>query len=160
MRYADIPGTEVEIMIAAEPMVVWELVSDINLPARFSEEFQGAEWLDEPGKGARFLGRNQRKQWEWTTTSTIVWFEPGERFGWIVEDAENPTATWRFDIEPADSGTRLRMSASMGPGPSGVSSSIERNPDREEEIVAGRLREWEVSMRATVEGIRGLAERR
>ena len=32
--------------MAAAPAVVWALVCDIQLPARFSAEFEGAEWLD------------------------------------------------------------------------------------------------------------------
>ena len=38
---------------------VWALVTDIDLPARFSSEFQGATWLDDgPAVGARFVGHN------------------------------------------------------------------------------------------------------
>jgi hypothetical protein len=37
---------EVEIAVAADVAKVWSFVSDINVPAQFSREFQGAEWLD------------------------------------------------------------------------------------------------------------------
>ena len=40
------PGVSVEVDIAATPRHVWEFVSDINLPARFSTEFLGATWIN------------------------------------------------------------------------------------------------------------------
>ena len=39
------PGLTVEVDVDASPERLWELVSDINMPARFSDEFQGAEWV-------------------------------------------------------------------------------------------------------------------
>ena len=45
LRYVDGPSTEVRIDIAAPPER-WTLVTDLELPARFSNEFQGAELLD------------------------------------------------------------------------------------------------------------------
>jgi hypothetical protein len=135
-------------------------VSDINVPARFSGEFRGADWLDQPGLGARFEGRNARQGREWTTTSTVTSYLPGVAFGWTVGDVGNPTATWKFEIEPLDTGSRLRMLATMGPGPSGVLAAIERRPEKEERIIELRLEEWRENMTATVEGIRQLAESR
>ncbi|MDQ1395433.1 MAG: hypothetical protein QOG64_692, partial [Acidimicrobiaceae bacterium] len=46
MRYAEGPSVEVTTRIAAPVAVVWAAVTDINLPAAFSEEFQGAAWVD------------------------------------------------------------------------------------------------------------------
>lgn len=161
VRYADTPAVEVGVDIAAPPRSVWDLVTDINLPARFSTEFQGAEWLDGagPALGSRFLGRNAHDAvGRWQTTCTIVSFEPERTFGWAVGEVDNRTATWRFDLTPAGDGTRLTMWAQMGPGPSGLTPAIEARPDKEELIVARRLEEWRANMEATVAGIRDLAE--
>ena len=46
----------------------------------------------------------------------------------------------------------------MGPAPSGLTPAIVAMPDKEERIVARRLREHEANMRLCVEGIRALAE--
>ena len=161
VRYADKPTVELSVEIAAPGAAVWELVTDINLPARFSTEFRGAEWIDADGPrlGARFVGRNgHRATGEWQTTCTITWFEPERSFGYTVNDIDDPVARWRFDLYPSALGTRLTMWAQMGPGPSGVTHFIDKYPDREQEIVANRLTEWRANMRSTLEGIKALAE--
>jgi hypothetical protein len=160
VKYADGPSIEVEIAIDADPETVWALVCDIELPAEFSPEFQGAEWVTEgPELGARFHGRNKHVAvGEWTTESTVTGFEATRTFEWTVGDLENKTARWRFDLAPDGDGSILTFSAEMGPGQSGLSVAIEAMPDREEEIVANRLVEWETNMTATIEGIKARAE--
>ncbi len=162
MKYADGPTVEVSVEIAASPDAVWPLITDIGLPARFSGELQGAEWLDAdlaPGVGARFVGRNQHAYvGEWETTSTVVTNDPGRVFSWAVADPDAPSATWRFELEPAGDGSRLTQWVRLGPGPSGLSAAIEAMPDREDDIVERRLAEHRENMSATVEGIKALAE--
>ena len=165
MKYADGPTAEVEVEVDAPPERVWPFVIDIDLPGRFSSEFQGAEWRTGadagPALGATFEGRNHHPaRGEWRTTSTIVAFEPQRCFGWAVSDTANPSAEWRFTLEPAGDGGRtiLRQWGRMGPGPSGLTPAIQAMPDKEERIVARRLEEWRTNMQATVEGIKALAE--
>ena len=80
MRYADGPTVEVSRRIAASTDVVWELVSDINVPARFSSEFIGAEWVGEASGGALgacFEGQNRHDAiGSWSTTSTLRTRQP------------------------------------------------------------------------------------
>jgi hypothetical protein len=160
MKYADGPTAEAEVVIDAPVERVWALVTDIELPARFSPEFVGAEWLDEgPALAARFLGRNRHEALgEWETTSWVNRYEPLRSFGWAVSDPDEPSATWWFELEREDAGVRLRQGARMGPAPSGLSIAITAMPDKEERIVARRLEEFERSMRATLDGIKQLAE--
>ncbi|HUP86997.1 MAG TPA: SRPBCC family protein [Acidimicrobiales bacterium] len=168
-RYADGPTVVVSIDVDAPATRVWELVTDINVPARFSPEFQGADWLDDVGDaprlGARFVGRNgHAAQGEWETTSWVNRLEPLRAFGWAVSDPEEPSATWWFELDSADDDNgrpvRLRQGARMGPAPSGLSIAIAAMPDKEERIVARRLEEWQRNMQATLEGIKALAESR
>ncbi|MGH9246546.1 MAG: SRPBCC family protein [Acidimicrobiales bacterium] len=162
MRYADGPTVEVELYVDAPPARVWPLVSDINLPAQFSAEFQGATWLDEatePVAGARFRGRNRDPAiGEWETTSTIVACDRELRFAWAVENPDHPSASWRFELEPDGTGTRLRQWAELGPGPSGLTAAIAARPDKEERIIARRVDAHRANMLATLEGIKALAE--
>ena len=161
VRYAEGPTVEATVDIAAPPPVVWDLVTDINLPARFSAEFQGAEWLDGdlPALEARFKGRNSHAAvGTWETTCTVIWFEQERSFGYAVNDPASPAARWRFNLERSSAGTRLSMWAQMGPGRSGISYFIHKYPDQEEAIVANRLQEWRSNMEATVAGIKKLSE--
>ncbi|MER5539564.1 SRPBCC family protein [Streptomyces mirabilis] len=161
-RYADKPTVEVPIWIAAPPERVWELVSDIELMPRLSDELQSVEWRDgatEPVLGARWVGRSKHEAFgEWATTSHVVEYEPLRVFAWAVEDLDNPTAIWRFTLEPQDGGTLLREWMQMGPGRSGLSFAIDRMPEKEQKIVFVRMREFENNISATLEAIKKLAE--
>ena len=160
MRYADAPTVEVTRHIAAPAGDVWLLVSDINLPARFSSEFTGAEWVGGAhgaALGACFEGHNHHDAiGTWTTTSTVVDCEPGSTFAWAVGDAEDPSAMWRFDLEPDGDGTQVTFAARIGPGPSGLTPAIEAMPDKEERIIERRLGEFRRNMEATLDGIAAL----
>src|SRR4051794_36720821 len=116
VRYDDAPTVEVDALIHAPVERVWAFVIDIGLPARFSPEFLGATWLDDgPAVGARFVGRNHHKAMgEWETTSVVSRYEPMRAFGWHVTDADNPSASWWFELEQEPDGVRLRQGARMG----------------------------------------------
>jgi hypothetical protein len=97
---------------------------------------------------------------EWETVSIVNRYEPMREFGWCVTDVDEPSSTWWFELEQQRDGVRLRQRARMGPAPSGLSIAITAMPDKEERIVARRLEEFEANMRATLEGIKNLAEQR
>lgn len=160
VKYADSPSTQAEVLIAAPPTAVWPYLCDINLPASFSQEFVRAEWIDDgPALGATFRGYNEHEVvGEWSVVCTVTDMRENECFEWTIGDVDNKVARWRFELAPADNGSRLRFCAEMGPGPSGLTPAIERMPDREEDIVARRLSEWKANMIRTIEGIKELAE--
>ena len=157
----DWPTVTVTAHIAAENQRVWELVSDIGLMPTFSDELQSVQWLDgdQPRTGARFAGTNEHPlMGTWTTRSQIIECTPPRVFAWAVGDPEQPAATWCFTLSGAVSGTDVRYTACIGPGRSGVSMLVERDPLRRDEIVANRLGQFERGMAATVAGIKRLAE--
>ncbi|HET9733357.1 MAG TPA: SRPBCC family protein [Acidimicrobiales bacterium] len=160
MRYADGPTAEVEVLVDAPAEVVWALVTDVDLPGRFSGEFKGARWIDDgPGLGARFVGRNEHPALgSWESTSWVTRYEPPRAFGWAVSDPDHPSATWWYSLEPEGGRVRLRHGGRMGPAPSGLTGAITAMPDKEERIIARRLQEWTRGMEATVAGIKALAE--
>lgn len=161
-RYADTPTVEVRTWVDAPPERVWALVSDIGLMPAMSDELQSVEWVDGatgPAVGARFLGRSKHEALgEWATTSEIVEFEPGRVFAWAVGDPAEPSATWRFRVEPRDGGTELSQWMRLGPGRSGLSLAIDRMPEKEQKIVFVRMREFERNMTATLECLKKRAE--
>ncbi|WP_435118677.1 SRPBCC family protein [Amycolatopsis thermoflava] len=161
-RYADTPTVEVRTWVDAQPERVWALVSDIGLMPAMSDELQSVEWVDGatgPAVGARFVGRSKHEALgEWATTSEIVEFEPGRVFAWAVGDPAEPSATWRFRVEPRDGGTELSQWMRLGPGRSGLSLAIDRMPEKEQKIVFVRMREFERNMTATLECLKKRAE--
>ena len=162
LRHRDCPTTQADLMIAAPPAVVWALVCDIQLPARYSSEFDGGEWLDgasSPALGARFTGRNHHPAvGTWQTTSTICEYEPEQVLGWAVGDPGHPAARWRFTLVPESGGTRVTQWVRLGPGPSGITKVIEAMPDKESRSLYRRLAEHQANMTATLAGIKELAE--
>ena len=162
LRHADCPTTEATIDIAASAPAVWTYVSDIQLPARFSSEFVGAEWRDgasRPEVGARFVGRNTHAAiGVWETESTVTACVPARLLEWPVGDLSAPAAVWRFSLEPSGDGTRLTQWVQVGPGRSGINAAIDALPEKESKILRYRLAELQRNMQATLEGIKRLVE--
>ncbi|MDG2211667.1 MAG: nitroreductase family protein [Acidimicrobiales bacterium] len=157
--HRDGAGVTVEIDIDAAPSAVWQFISDINLPARFSDEFQGAEWIStQPEIGATFLGHNHNDHMgDWEVTCHVVDYEENRVFAWNSVDAKQAAAQWRFELIPLAGGTRLRFAMILGPGWSGLTMAIEARPDKEAKIIANRQAGQTDNMRRCVEGIRDLA---
>ncbi len=153
-----IERVEVEALVNAPVDRVWALVTDVDLPSRFSREFQGGEWLDEPGPGATFRGHSKIGDVEWSTTCTVVDFRPGEAFTWVVESVDEPVATWGFTLTGGNEGVVLGMHATLGPAMSPPRAAAAADPGHADEIIARRLRHWTKNMTATVEGLKGCAE--
>jgi nitroreductase len=160
LRFADGPGLFVEVEVAAPPAAVWPLVTDLNAPAAFSEEFLGAEWNDDTrGVGAVFTGRNHHPAvGEWTVPCFVEVCDEPRSFGWCTSDPDDPGARWRFDLEPLGGHTRLRFTYQLGPGASGTTAALSANPGKEGRVLQRRLGEVRANMQRTVEGIRQLAE--
>ncbi len=155
---ADGPGTVVEVDIKAKPAAVWEAITDINLPAKFSEEFRGARWADGaegPALGAEFIGSNVHSAiGEWDVSCFVHEYDEGKRFGWVTSNPENPGAQWCFDVASIAGSTRLRYSLILGPGPSGISAAINAMPDKEPKILTRRVAEHRGNMQRVVDGIK------
>lgn len=162
MRYRDCPTVEVEERIVGDPAVIWALLTDITLPARFSDELQSAEWTGDSDKvavGSVFRGRScDPDLGEWETESVVVEVEPERRWVWNVKGPAGVSATWGFELDPGRDAVRVRQWARMGPGPSGLTFAIEAMPEKEGRIVARRLEQWRRNIAANLAGIRALVE--
>ncbi len=161
IRLDDGPGTWVETVIAAPSDVVWAAVTDLDMPARFSPEYQGGVWTsEERGLGASFIGRNEHEAiGTWEVESWIIAYDDGRTFGWGTSDRENPGAQWTYHLEPQVGGTtKLLYSLTLGPGPSGLTAVIDRMPDKEPRIIERRLAEHHENMTKVLEGIRDVLE--
>ncbi|HVB19495.1 MAG TPA: SRPBCC family protein [Acidimicrobiales bacterium] len=151
-------SVRVDVMIDADVDQVWAVVSDPSMPAAFSEEFVGAEWLDDVAVGARFVGKNQRGDYAWSTTCTMTEYDPPRAFIYVVEDLDDPVATWGFRLSQEEDAVRLTMVATMGPGESPPRTAAAKDPDNAASIIARRLATLERNMVATVEGVKQRCE--
>ena len=163
VRMADGPGVVVETDIAAQLDEVWAAVTDIDLPARFSDEFTGADWdegFDGPALGATFTGRNYLEvMGNWEARCFVDVCEEPVAFGWCTSDPDNPGARWRFELQSLmGGGTRLLYRLLLGPGPSGLTMFIEQNPNKEYRVIANRLRVHRANMQRVVDGIKAHVE--
>lgn len=161
MRMSDLPSCEVSARIAAPPETVWALVSDVTRVGEWGAECVHAQWIDDdsgPAPGARFLGQQVREDRKWETTSVVMEAEPGRTFDWVVGDPDNPSARWRFELTPDDTGTLVIYRVVMGPGPSGLTAVIAQMPEHEERIIDNRLAEHRRNMTGTLAAIKAVAE--
>ena len=94
------------IEIAASPLEVYALVSDVTRTGEWSPICRECWWDegDGPRVGAHFTGRNHDLGRTWETHSTIVAADPGRAFAW---DVNGGLVRWGYLLEPSASGTRL-----------------------------------------------------
>lgn len=148
----------VSVPIAASAERVWEYVSDVNLPSRFSAELVRAEWEGAPGVGSTIRGHMNLNGREWDTESVVVDWRPNEGFMWSVYGPDDPVAEWGFRITPLGAGVLLVMHARLGTARSGLTAAIEARPDKRDDIIAHRMATWRSNMLATIDGVKSLAE--
>jgi Polyketide cyclase / dehydrase and lipid transport len=163
-RVVDGPGVVVEIDVAAKPAEVWKVISDINMPAAFSDEFLGAEWTTDrpPGVGATFRGRNEIPgKFTWDVNCIVTEWNADKTFEWRVTDTEDPGAIWRFDLAEQGAGTRLRMSMVIGQRNNGTAPAALKaardDPANEQKVLNGRRETLKANMQRTVQGVKSLA---
>src|SRR5688572_17616666 len=96
MRMSDRPTVDVCIHIEAPAARVWQLVTDIVLMGQWSPEYQGGEWLDGasgPTVGARFKGRNKRRDREWEGCNRSI---PG--ILWLKSPFPKLSLCWKTEL--------------------------------------------------------------
>lgn len=98
------------VVIDRAPDQVWAAIADVTRMGEWSPECVACRWVgaDGPAVGARFEGDNVlkvagRTLKSWTTTSEVSACEPGRVFEFVAEGM----TTWRYDVQPEGSGTRV-----------------------------------------------------
>lgn len=109
----------VDLVVPAAPDDVYAVVSDVTRIGERSPECHTATWL--PGAaaasvGAVFRGRN-RAGWaaRWSRRCEVVTAEPGRAFAFRtvperLDITRRDATTWRYELAPADGGTRVTHS--------------------------------------------------
>ncbi|MGO8872416.1 MAG: SRPBCC family protein [Acidimicrobiales bacterium] len=113
------PVVDVTTEIAAPPDRVWQLIGDPLAMNGLTAECVEMQWVrgsTGPAVGARFHGRNRSAWRRWTTTCTIVRYEPARAIAWDVAFGPFAVARWSYLLEPG--------------GEAGTTSVRERFEDR------------------------------
>jgi hypothetical protein len=102
-------SVQAEITIDADPVTVYQLITDLPTLASLAEENEAMEWCkgDKVSPGAVFRGHNRNGSHRWSTTCTVTDAEPGRAFAFDVRYAVLPIAHWRYEIVPEGSGCRV-----------------------------------------------------
>ena len=101
------PDVEVTEHVAADPLEVWKLVSDVTRMGSWSPETTACRWVGRatgPSVGARFRGTNKRGPLMWQTTCTVTAADPGRRFAFDVTFGPAAIASWAYDLAPVEGG--------------------------------------------------------
>lgn len=101
---------EVSTEIAADPGVVWRLVSDVTRMGQWSPETTSCRWLGDatgPAVGAKFKGSNRHGFRRWSTACTVTAAEPGKSFSFDVDYGPLAISTWDYRFESTATGSTV-----------------------------------------------------
>jgi hypothetical protein len=105
------PTISVSTEVAADPMVVWSIVTDLPNMGELSPENVGGRWVGGatgPALGARFRGVNRNGEREWWTKVHVVECAEGRRFTFDVRTPFGVRVSrWSYEITPTATGCRL-----------------------------------------------------
>ena len=105
------PTISLSTEVAADPLTVWAMVTDLPRMGEYSPENTGGRWVDGatgPALGARFRGVNRNGDREWWTRVRVVACEPGRRFAFDVRTPFGVRVSrWAYEITPTATGCRL-----------------------------------------------------
>ena len=138
---------EVSRDIAASPAAVYAAISDVTRMGEWSIECHHCEWTGESTSasvGATFDGHNRNGDHEWITQSTVVAADPGRAFAFECSMFDFHYATWGYDIEQIDTGSRVTEWADdFRPDEalemSAKASGVEDRSARNRETISGTL---------------------
>lgn len=143
----------VDIQVGADPVEVFDYVSDLPKSGQWSPECQGGTWVaGQPlAVGSVFRGNNYRRPgvvpWapvvrgEWTTEAEIVESSRPRVFSWAMRDSSGARqeSVWSFEIRPASGGSVLTHAFWMGKLTEGMRGILSRMSAAEEQKF---LTEW------------------
>jgi hypothetical protein len=92
---------------------VYAILTDLSRISELSPECYKAEWEGDstgPAMGATFRGYNRNGDQEWDAGCVVVAAEPGKEWAFEVPANDGRSTTWRYTIEPTESGCRVTES--------------------------------------------------
>lgn len=97
-------------IIAADPGVLYDLVSDLSRMGEWSPEATGGRWVGGAtgaAVGAKFKGNNAKSWRRWSTESEVTTADRGKRFAFRVRAGGVSVSEWTYEFEPGPVGTQI-----------------------------------------------------
>lgn len=124
---------------------MYALVSDISRMGQWSPECIRCRWTKGatgPATGARFKATNKgRRGPAWFNTPKVTVAEPGREFAFNRQGPGIGSYTWRYRMEPTETGTRLVESFDaerpLGPVMTWITEKWVGNTDRDADLHEG-----------------------
>lgn len=116
----DAGPVSVSTRIAADPLRVWQLVSDLPRMGEWSPETDRVTWrggATGPVVGARFAGRNRNGIRRWTTRGVVKVADPGRELSFDIAYFGFPISRWTYRIVPDGDGCVVTESTEDRRGP-------------------------------------------
>jgi hypothetical protein len=107
MRIMNMTHVQDSATIAADPLTVYAMLTDITRMGEWSPENCGGRWLGQaagPAAGARFVGRNRKGPLRWSTVCTVTAADPGHVFAFTVKALGLTVSQWSYVFEDAEGG--------------------------------------------------------
>jgi hypothetical protein len=105
------PTISRSVRIAADPHLVWSMVTDLSGMGELSPENIGGRWVDGatgPALGAKFRGVNRNGDRQWWTRVRVTVYEPERRFTFDVRSPFGVRVSrWSYEITPTSDGCLL-----------------------------------------------------
>ena len=102
---------DAQIEIHAEPMAIYELISDIMRMGEWSPECYRCEWLHGATtavEGALFRGHNRLGNVRWHTDAIVTVADPGREFSFTtLHESGREETLWRYELRPVGAGTEV-----------------------------------------------------
>jgi Polyketide cyclase / dehydrase and lipid transport len=146
-----------EMVAAAAPQRMYDLVADMPRMGEWSPECQRVEWeggADGPAVGATFVGHNQggpRGLMKWSRRGRVLVADPGREFTFVTEEGGRESTVWRYRFEPTEGGTRVTESYEVKRIPAWA---------RIVDVPTNRARELREAMEHTLARLKAAAEAR
>lgn len=107
---------QVELTIAAEADLLYEMVADLPRIGEWSPECEGVDWEGEvsnPAEGTTFIGHNSvgpGRHIRYSRHGRVLRAERGSEFAFITDEGGRESTLWRYRFQPHPDGTLVTES--------------------------------------------------
>ena len=157
-------SVEVRVELDGSPEEIWALITDVSRIGKWSPECVDGWWVDRDGPlprvGDRFEGHNRFPGgFEATVPCVVTESEQPGSFAWVTldpdQEVDRPGSIWSYRLSPSATAGRTTVIHRFehGPGQTGVTWAVDKDPEHAQQIVDDRLGVLRRNMIHTIEAM-------